>query len=235
MSGRAGAADDPVAAFIEAMRAAGLEPVGAIRADGRLHRVTWHGDRKGSENGWYVLHVDGYPAGAFGCWKRGIRETWAARGEPLDEATRRRLAQQVERERKRRQKELREAQERAAKRAAAEWESARPAPSEHAYLRRKGIRPHLARVDGRGRLVLPMRDADGKLWGLQRIPAAPKARKLFSTGARVDGCFALLGELAERVVICEGFATGASVHEATGLPVLVAFAAAIRPAGAARS
>ena len=53
------------------MFAVGIEYHGKIIADGTLHRIKANGDK--TTNSWYILHVDGLPAGEFGCWKRGIR------------------------------------------------------------------------------------------------------------------------------------------------------------------
>ena len=47
--------------------------------------------------------------------------------------------------------------------------------------------------------------------------------KLFHPGGRVKGCYFGIGKPSERVIVCEGFATGASIHEATGDAVAVAF------------
>lgn len=103
------------------------------------------------------------------------------------------------------------------------------------YLVRKGLPPgnlYGARVSPSGNLVVPMQDGDGKVWGLQVIYADPavKAKKgrdkdftppglikkgrWFQIGSPVAGGILLL---------CEGFATGATLHEATGLPVVIAF------------
>ena len=61
------------------------------------------------------------------------------------------------------------------------------------------------------------------LVNLQRI--APDGTKRFMAGARVKGAYSVIGSLndAERVIICEGWATGASLFELHGLPVVVAF------------
>ncbi|MDC0003781.1 PriCT-2 domain-containing protein [Porticoccaceae bacterium] len=49
--------------------------------------------------------------------------------------------------------------------------------------------------------------------------------KSFLKGAQKQGCYGLLGLLSgdDPVVICEGYATGATIHEATGWPVVLAF------------
>ena len=65
--------------FKQAMQAAGVEPGASVVADGTLHRFQVEGDRPGSKNGWYVLHGDDPAAGQFGCFKRGISETWCAK------------------------------------------------------------------------------------------------------------------------------------------------------------
>ena len=93
----------------------------------------------------------------------------------------------------------------------------------HPYLTRKGVEAHGLRQDRRGNLLVPMRDIDGRLWGLQTI--TPDGGKLFMRGGRKQGTHALLGELqpGAPVVIAEGFATAATMREATGLAVVAAF------------
>ncbi len=43
------------------------------------------------------------------------------------------------------------------------------------------------------------------------------------SGGKIRGCYFSIGKPDGRVLIAEGFATGASVHEATGDAVAVAF------------
>jgi len=76
----------------------------------------------------------------------------------------------------------------------------------------------------RGTLVVPLRDAEGKLWSLQFINA--KGTKLFPKFGRKRGLFYLLGDSSEPapvVAVAEGYATAVSVHLATRWPVAVAF------------
>jgi putative DNA primase/helicase len=63
-----------LAAFRAALRAAGLDYAGPLAADGRLHRFKCQGDRE--RNSWFVLHGGSPITGAFGCWKRGLKENW---------------------------------------------------------------------------------------------------------------------------------------------------------------
>lgn len=74
-----------------------------------------------------------------------------------------------------------------------------------------------------GTVMVPMRDIDGRLWGFQAI--FPGGSKKFFKHARKQGTFHLIGSLAgaERLLIAEGYATAASLHQATGWPVAVAW------------
>lgn len=100
------------------------------------------------------------------------------------------------------------------------WSAAHPAV-EHPYLQAKGIRPHGIRIEANHTLLIPMRDTDGRLHSLQAI--APDGSKRFMPGGRVKGCYCSIGRPSGRLVICEGYATGATIHEDTGQAVAVAF------------
>jgi len=75
----------------------------------------------------------------------------------------------------------------------------------------------------KGFFALPLVDIEGNLWNLQVI--TPKGKKLFLRGGRKSGLFSWLGQPDPRMplVLVEGFATGASVREATACPVVVCF------------
>jgi putative DNA primase/helicase len=91
----------------------------------------------------------------------------------------------------------------------------------HAYLASKGIQACGVRIDASGSLLVPMRDAAGTLHSLQTITAGGDKRFLF--GGRVKGCYHSLGKPEGLIIVCEGYATGASLYEATGHAVAVAF------------
>ena len=68
---------------------------------------------------------------------------------------------------------------------------------------------------------MPLRDLDGKLWSLQFI--YPDGKKLFLKDGRSSGLMHTLGDTTPTRIIAEGFSTGASIHEATGHCVHIAF------------
>jgi putative DNA primase/helicase len=140
-----------------------------IEPDGKLHRFASNGKRS-DDAGWYVLHADGIPAGAFGDWRGGLSETWRAeidrRLSPSEEAAYRERVDAMRRERDAEEaKRKREAREKAA----GIWRAARPAPDDHPCLIKKGIKSHGLRVHD-GALVIPMRDG-AELHSLQFIEA----------------------------------------------------------------
>jgi len=104
------------------------------------------------------------------------------------------------------------------------WIGATPAVTSHPYLERKQIGSHGARLEG-DRLLIPLMGEDGKIQTLQSID--PDGRKLFVSDAPVSGgLFVLGGKVATAdgpVIICEGFATAASIQQATNGVVVCAF------------
>lgn len=75
----------------------------------------------------------------------------------------------------------------------------------------------------RGCFAVPLRDISGKLWSLQFI--WPTGSKTFFYNGRTSGCFHLMGDIKPEVplAIGEGYATLASVREATKWTAAVAF------------
>jgi len=105
-------------------------------------------------------------------------------------------------------------------RAAKLWERAKPASNSHPYLVRKQVGAFGVR-DLRGQLVVPLRDADGTLHSLQFI--GPDGRKTFLTGGRKRACYHAIGRPGRVLCLAEGYATGATVYQATGHATAVAF------------
>lgn len=116
----------------------------------------------------------------------------------------------------------------AASEAAALWTQAGDT-GESPYLMRKGVQPYGVRFASDGWLYVPLRDASEALHNLQRIaPAKPEGGgpdKLFLKGGRKSGLWHWCGDPAGAAVllVAEGYATAASLHQATGRPVAVAF------------
>lgn len=102
------------------------------------------------------------------------------------------------------------------------WDRAKPVDGPNGYLDRKQIAPYGTRAEGEN-LLVPMWDSAGDLVNVQVIPPRDGATKLFQASCPTVGARFYIGIGFGRVIICEGFATGASVYEATGDKVVVAF------------
>jgi phage/plasmid primase-like uncharacterized protein len=208
--------------FRQAMELASIPAPTQIIADGQIHRFSTNGNRS-NLSGWYVLHNDGLAAGAFGDWRSGVTETWSGRQETsLTDHERKALRQRMESIKRQRQDEERSRHAEGASEAARIWEASMSAPNNHAYFVRKQVMAHGLRLY-EGRLVVPMRDVTGQLHSLQFIDE--DGGKRFLVGGRVKGCFYVIGTLGTSICIAEGFATGASIHQATGKPVAITFSA----------
>lgn len=207
--------------FNLALESGGLHTKDPIIADGKLHRFNVQGDRSGSKNGWYVLFDGPVPAGAFGSWKTGQKHNWCGKAEnTLTPFQRAEFRRRIDTARKAHEAEEEAQHKAAANRASELWKALPSAPDNHTYLVKKGVRNHGLRLH-KGMLVIPMRDSTGHLHSLQFIDG--EGNKRFLKGGRKKGCYFAIGNLIESICIAEGYATSASIYEATGLPVAVAF------------
>lgn len=189
--------------------------------DGAIHRFRVPDDKAGTLNGWYVLYLDGIASGAFGSWKAGGTNTWSSR-EPVDARESEQVRQRIEQASRQREDEQRKRQLKAANVAQRWWSDARRADPAHAYLIAKGVHPHGLRQRGDD-LLVPLY-ADGMLANLQRI--APDGGKRFLFGGRIKGTYSPLGRITpgKPLCICEGWATGATLHK-SGYTVACAMSA----------
>ena len=209
-----------VGRFLDAIANAGLGHPEVI-PDGELHRFTTVEDKRNEKSGWYVLHLDPL-AGSFGDWRSGIKEVWRPGAEKLTPTERKAFADMKNKARRKRAAEEHQrhekvavaAQEMVARAATAMW---------HPYLKSKRVLPFGIRQHN-DQLVIPMMDTTGKIWSAQTICVG--GTKRFLKGGRKKGVFHLIGgPVVDHFYICEGFATGATIHMHLDphAPVFVAF------------
>jgi putative DNA primase/helicase len=208
---------------IDAFRNAALTRGLVLPMQVRLGKLSDCGttEKPRGKDGRYILHVDAFPAGGFQNMADGEEwENWkhATDREPT-ELERRERAERV------RLGQLAADEERVARYAKAKaraeliWAAAVPVVC-HPYLNRKGIRPNGVRLDPATNILIPLYAPGGELTSLQSI--SPEGEKLFLPGGRVKGCAMPIGLPTAVVCIAEGFASAASVHEATGYMTLAA-------------
>lgn len=217
---------------INQLRAAGLL-VDSLEI-GRLRRVKVEGSSE--KRGWYHLHemrLDNGTdliVGSFGVWQGASNNATKVELKKTElsaeqrDSLRKRLAED-----KRRSELARKADaERAAAAASAAWRKCSE-DGDSEYLHRKGVLGHGVRFSPQGVMVVPMLDTGGKIHGLQLIrgKAAKPRKKLdkeyWPAGLVKKAHFHLIGMPGPIILVAEGYATAASLFEATGLPVAVAF------------
>ena len=204
--------------FQHAIATIGLTPPETIVADGSLQRFSSNG-QSGDTACWYVLHEgDGTPAGAFGCWRTGLQSTWSGKSDDDMTPTER----EAHKEHIKAMKAQRDADEAARHKDEADKAATRLSAAstncDHPYLKLKGVQAYGIRQEG-DILLIPLRDTAGTLHSLQTI--TPDGEKRFR--GRMKGCYHSHGKPAGSIVVCEGYATGASIHEATKEAVAIAF------------
>jgi putative DNA primase/helicase len=200
--------------------------------------------RRGNGVGRIKIFADGH-GGFVQNWRNGSKRSFFLNSEGQTAAQSEAERQRIERERRKRQAEEVARMDRAAKRALAIWQAATPVQTNHPYLVKKQIGPHGCRVATWKRvievndikqtiaienaLLIPLFDATGKIRSLQAV--FPENHPLFERdkdflpGGGLVGLFGWIGAKTETVIICEGFATAATLHEQTGSRVYMAFTA----------
>lgn len=201
--------------------------------------------RRGNGAGRLKIFSDGL-GGFAQNWRDGSKRSFFLNAEGQAAALSDAEKQHIERERRKRQAEDAARMDRAAKRALAIWQNATHARPDHPYLIIKQIKPHGTRVttwkrvitDATGNkqtvviensLLIPLFDAAGTIRSLQAIFPVEhplfERNKDFLPGGGLAGLFGWIGARTETVIICEGFATAATLHEQTGSRVYLAFTA----------
>lgn len=194
-----------------------------IIPDGRLHRSHVEGDSSATKNGWYILHADAPANGVFGNWKTGCKYTWCEKSnDQMTDQERHTYIQKVKSSAEQYKVQIQREYCHSAELAQRIWDTAEPANPKHPYLIIKQISRFTARQVGDD-LLLAITDVYGKLWSLQYI-RENGAKKLLRGGAKKGNFIKVNGEVtAETILLCEGFATAASL--ATAYPSLCVISA----------
>lgn len=215
----------PEEEFRDKLTELGLDLKGELPIlDGKPHRVPVVEKKGRGLDGCYCLYGDGRPAGWAQNHVTGTYTKLVATGARLspEELARQRAsfaAKKAEHEAQRRE------QYADASRRAAELFAKGHAVTTHPYLEAKGVPPLGPIREKDGKLLIPLWDANGSPRGLQTIDS--EGQKRFTPGMEKRGGYCLLDDQKRfnggEIILCEGYATGASLSLATGKPVAVAF------------
>lgn len=197
----------------------GYEPDFPLDDSGRVRRFRAPDEKRGRKSAWYWYVGE---AGVVGDWRNGEKLHWFDKDKLRDNHQERRKDRIAELHEKSVAKWTREQKEQnaAAEMARKVWDEATIDAYNHPYLETKMIQPNGARLHKNGRaLLVPLYNLKNDLVNLQRI--YPDGSKRFLKGGEVMGVAYHIGGVG-RPYICEGFATGATIHQVTGASVYCA-------------
>ena len=214
----------------------GLEPAQPLTF-GKLTRCKTTQDKGKEKNGWYVIHEhrteknETLIFGSFGDWRSGDSNKIKVKPGRMSQEERDVMRARQEEGKRRAAEIAANAARRAANRASGLFKRM-PEKGRSAYLERKQIVGIGVRYAPRsGAVLIPMSNARDQIVGLQVIypekqPDTGRDKSYWPYGMSKEGTFHLIGphpEPGEPVLVCEGYATGASLHMATSLTVAIAF------------
>ncbi|MFA5922351.1 MAG: DUF5906 domain-containing protein [Methylococcaceae bacterium] len=206
---------------------------------GRMIRCRVTDDKE--KRGWYIIHEvtlsggDKVLVGSYGIWQGAESNTQKIELNKIEltieqKAT---IRQRIADDKKKADYEQKRRAESCALRADKAWRSLQ-IDGDCDYLHRKGIAAHGIRFTSKGAIAVPMLDTSGRIHGLQFIldsitqkeqieKLGGKNKQYWPKGLSKKEHFHLIGSPTNLVLITEGYSTAASLHEATGFPVAIAF------------
>lgn len=210
------------------MSAAGFEPKGGkIVADDKWHQATYMGEKNGKYSGAYSMKIVSadFAIGTFFTRKDpDNKHKWHSKSDQkLSPEERKRIKKEIAAQQRKKEIEEEKRQLRISDRLTRVFDKLPKAAADHPYLVKKGVKPHGLRLRKKGNeLVMALRN-NGKIWTIQRITETG-AKYLFAGGRKKGSYFSFANgkDNLSRFLVCEGYATGATIREATGLPVIAA-------------
>ena len=221
---------DPYQSFTEQLAQHGLKLPEShqLNTSGKIQRFSGEGSTY-KKNAWYVLF--NFPldngevalAGQFGCFRRGLQENVALTVPKLSAEEKQRFAKRQDEIAKAAAAEKKKKQKACVEKASKLYASL-PHEGRSEYLARKKVAGYGLRF-AKGAIYIPLRNISEQLVGMQYIDSTGK--KVFFSGTAKDGAFHFIGPLSKdrKVVVVEGYATGASIYQAYRgqVTVVVAF------------
>lgn len=195
--------------------------------DGKLHRVRTEQDKSKEFSGAYILHGDGLPAGYAQNFRTGDKQTWKSKGYHISSEDLSRMRAESAQKLQERELAIHRQHEEVSTKISESIGTLSEAKSDQAYLVKKGIQNHKGIFEDKYRnMVIPAYDETGRIWVNQTI--YPDGNKRFTAGGKKEGNFHVVGGLEQLnksnvIIIAEGYATAATITEATNIPVVAAF------------
>jgi len=196
--------------------------IDAINPNGKIQRMGTK-DKPTSKSGWYAYHKGRYPFAVYGDWRTGEKKLLKGYDNSnLSIEARREIQANLRKIAKQKYKEQEKTYTEAAQKAKTVWDKSNPLFDSFNYLHNKKVKNYGLR-SYKGQAIIPILDVKTEeLISLQFI--GKEGVKRFLSGGRTRGGYHQIGKPKDnRIYICEGYATGAAIHEVTGDCVAVAF------------
>ena len=222
--------------FLDFLEKYNLAPVKSIYIylDGKIHRYQLHDDKNGQTSGAYCVYTDRWPIGWAMDWHTRNKINWffptdGLNPEQKSEFDSPEFNAHLDEVRKKKEEEIKHRQAEASAKARAQFDSCPKAPDDFPYLLNKHIKPYDTRLFDNGQeliLAIPLRDINGLVQSVQHI--FQNGEKRFFYEAPLEGVFWAVGldnlskDSQGVILLGEGFATMAKVHELTGKPSVAA-------------
>lgn len=219
----------------------GIPFKGSIQADGAIHRFSID-HKRNQKDEWYTAYKGvnrgghDYLVCSYGSWSNQSSYTFNsyAHTNLFTPQEQQQLNEEYRLKREATERLLKQEQEFAIQACQELWRSGRDSPllnEESCYLQQKQIKSFGVKfgnnLQGYPSIIIPLQNIAGEIRSLQFISSDPsgKSYKSFYPRGEKKGNFHVLGEInnTSLIFLVEGYATGASVHEATCKPVVIAF------------
>lgn len=220
--------------LLDAISAIGLPPptesqlIAAIE-NRKPARWSTNGKKLDSAGFCFLRQIDQILVANFGCMRSGIRGYWSSKSQnDMNSSQWQAHLKHREELSKQLQEDAQFKASEAAIKAQERWKVARSADKSFPYLLAKNVLPYGLRVEGEN-LLIPCHRFDDEAGSfiistLQTI--SPSGDMFFMTGGTKKGGFYEITNKEspkDQFILCEGFATGASIFEATGISTVVCF------------
>lgn len=193
-----------------------------VKADGRWHNCKLVDNASGKMAGAYKILND--EVAFYKNWRTGECKAFTDRSITSEYGR-----EKLQRMMKNQEWELKQQYFSAAKASYEKYSAIERSDTQSEYLQKKQVSNYGAKIDKDGNLVIPFRNENGFIRTLQTI--SPDGTKIFEKGGEVKGNFhkihfsfvdKLGSEYFGKIFIGEGYATMATIHEATKYPCIVA-------------
>lgn len=218
---------DPYNEFTHLLQSYGFDITSIAETVSRVERVKPTDSRK--KTCWYTFHmIENVGYGNFGDWRDGEKHEFVSTSyKTLSPEEKRRIDKAREVKRITDEAVLKAKRNKAAKQAMRVISLCDDVPEdfEHRYLSDKKVRAFGLKVMGR-RLVIPVYVGD-KIRSYQAIDE--KQVKMFLKNGEIEGGYHFIRGNNDKTYFVEGYATGATIHQATKSNVMVCFNASNLP------